>query len=141
MLTKGSDTFAFDPANRLSASTMGGVFHLPVRRDGERMERVAGSVTTRFVQDINRTLPNVLAETDGSGTITSYYVYGLDLVSKVLPTERLLLQLRLPWQHGRPHGFFPDSDGRICLRPVREVIAAGVVLPTRSGTWAVTVGE
>jgi RHS repeat-associated protein len=37
------------------------------------------------VQDANRALPNVVAETDGSGAITSYYVYGLGLLSKVLP--------------------------------------------------------
>jgi RHS repeat-associated protein len=88
MLTKGSDTFAYDPANRLSSSTIGGVSST-YRYDGtgNRLERVAGGVTTRFIQDINRSLPNVLAETDGSGSITSYYVYGLGLVSKVLPDE------------------------------------------------------
>ena len=99
MLTKGSDTFAYDPANRLTSSTIGGVSST-YRYDGtgNRLERVAGGVTTRFVQDTNRTLPNVLAETDGSGSITAYYVYGLGLLAKILPD-------------GTPYYYHFDSRG------------------------------
>jgi RHS repeat-associated protein len=85
LLTKGTDDFAYDPANRLSSSTIGGVAST-YRYDGggNRLERVAGGSTTRYVQNTNRALPAILAETDGSGSITSYYVYGLGLHSKVL---------------------------------------------------------
>ena len=62
------------------------------------MVKVKGGVTTRYVLDVNGTLSNVLAETDGSGTITAYYVHGLGLISKVLP-------------NGTPYYYHYDSRG------------------------------
>ncbi|MDD5194197.1 MAG: hypothetical protein PHQ96_00800 [Candidatus Omnitrophica bacterium] len=41
------------------------------------------SLTTRYIVDPNRGLPSVLCETDNSGNITAYYVYGLGLISKI----------------------------------------------------------
>jgi RHS repeat-associated protein len=52
---------------------------------GNRIARTVGGVVTRYVVDPTGTLPSVLAETDGSGNITSYYVYGLGLISKITP--------------------------------------------------------
>ena len=52
---------------------------------GNRLVKGTGVTTTRYVQDINGGLSNVIAETDAAGTITAYYVHGLGLISKALP--------------------------------------------------------
>ena len=86
MTAKGSDTFTYDYNDRLVESSIGGVV-TQYRYDGvgNRLARVTGVTTTRYVQDINGGLSNVIAETDAAGTITAYYVHGLGLISKVLP--------------------------------------------------------
>ncbi len=86
MTGKGSDTYTYDYEDRLIQSTIGGVV-TQYRYDGNgnRFVKVEGGTTTRYVLDINGSLSNVLAETDGSGNITTYYVYGLGLISKILP--------------------------------------------------------
>ncbi len=83
MTARGADTFAYDPENRLTQSTIAGA-SVTYRYDGSgrRMERTDGT-SKRYVVDVNRPLPTVLAETDGSGSFTAYYVYGLGLVSRI----------------------------------------------------------
>ncbi len=44
-----------------------------------------GAGNTRFVLDVTGTMTQVLAETDSSGNILSYYVHGLGLISKIQP--------------------------------------------------------
>lgn len=86
MTAKGSNTFNYDFNDRLIESNVTGVitqYHYDGA--GNRLERVQNGVTTRYVLDVNGSLANVLAETDGGGSITAYYVYGLGLISKVLP--------------------------------------------------------
>ncbi|HZX49126.1 MAG TPA: RHS repeat-associated core domain-containing protein, partial [Nitrospirota bacterium] len=86
MTARGSDTFTYDYNDRLVESTVGGVL-TQYKYDGfgNRLVKIEGGTTTRYVQDINGSLNNVLAETDATGTIAAYYVYGLGLISKVLP--------------------------------------------------------
>jgi len=43
---------------------------------------------TRYVVDPTGGLSKVLAETDASGNITAYYVYGLGLLSKITPADQ-----------------------------------------------------
>jgi len=50
---------------------------------GNRIRKTQGTTTTKYIIDPNRGLPSVLAETNASGTITAYYVYGLGLISKI----------------------------------------------------------
>ena len=50
---------------------------------GTRLAKREGATTTRYVVDVNRELSQVLCETDGSGSITSYYIYGLGLLSQI----------------------------------------------------------
>lgn len=50
---------------------------------GNRIARVESGVEKRYVVDPSGSLSQVLAETDLSGNITGYYVYGLGLISKI----------------------------------------------------------
>lgn len=86
LTAKGSDTYTYDSNDRLIASTIGGVAsQYSYDGQGNRLKKASGGMTTRYALDINGKLANVLAETDGSGAITAYYVHGLGLISKVLP--------------------------------------------------------
>ena len=82
----GSDTFTYDYEDRLVQSNIGGAdTQYGYDGLGNRLEKRVDSTTTRYVLDINASLSNVLAETDNAGTIMAYYVYGLGLISKILP--------------------------------------------------------
>jgi RHS repeat-associated protein len=101
--TSGAATFSFDPNGNMTGKTQNGVTtsygydftdrlttvssgtQYSYNGSGVRLRKVEGGVVTRYVVDINRDLSQVLCETDGSGNITSYYVYGLGLAYKVLP--------------------------------------------------------
>ncbi len=86
LTAKGSDNFLYDYEDRLKQSNIGGVItQYGYDGLGNRLSKTKGSSTTKYVLDINRKLANVIAETDNAGTITAYYVYGLGLISKVLP--------------------------------------------------------
>jgi len=86
MLVKGADSYTYDFDNRLIQSTLDGVSsQYQYDGEGNRYVRQKGAVATRFILDTNSKLTNVLAETDGSGTISAYYVYGLGLISRIQP--------------------------------------------------------
>jgi len=86
LLTKGADSLVWDFENRLKQSTLAGA-SVQYQYDGlgNRFARSSGGVTKRYVLDPSSNLTKVLAETDATGNITAYYVYGLGLVSRVLP--------------------------------------------------------
>lgn len=50
---------------------------------GNRIKKTEGVNVREYIIDPNRSLTNVLAETDNSGNIQAYYVYGLGLISKI----------------------------------------------------------
>ena len=50
---------------------------------GQRVQRTLDGQTTGFVIDANRSLPEVLAETDGAGHVLRNYVYGYGLVQQI----------------------------------------------------------
>ncbi len=52
---------------------------------GNRIAKIVNGTTTHYVVDTNNALSQILAETDGSGNITAYYVYGLGLLAKITP--------------------------------------------------------
>jgi RHS repeat-associated protein len=86
MTAKGANTFAYDFENRLKQSTMGGVnAQYGYNGTGNRLSKINGGTTTRYVLDTNSALSHVLAEADGGGTISAYYVYGLGLISRIQP--------------------------------------------------------
>jgi len=82
--TVGSDTtnYTWDYNNMLTQVTTGGNSYA-YRYDGllNRVARIGNSVETRYVSG--------LAETDVSGNITAYYVYGLGLISKITPSDQV----------------------------------------------------
>lgn len=86
MTGKGTDTFSYDFEDRLIQSNIGGVV-TQYRYDGlgNRLLKTVEGIATKYVLDVNGRLTNVIAETDNTGAITAYYVYGLGLISKVLP--------------------------------------------------------
>jgi RHS repeat-associated protein len=51
---------------------------------GNRVSKIVNTSETRYIVDPRGS--NVLAETDASGNITAYYVYGLGLISKITPS-------------------------------------------------------
>ncbi len=52
---------------------------------GNRISRTENGVTTRYVLDMSGDMVNVIAETDSSSNVTAYYIYGLGLITKILP--------------------------------------------------------
>jgi len=52
---------------------------------GNRVAKVENSTTTRYVVEPRSS--TMLAETDASGNVTAYYVYGLGLISKITPSD------------------------------------------------------
>jgi len=77
-------TFSYDPENRLTQfRSDGNLTSYAYDALGNRLEKTANSAVTGYINDINRLSPVVVAETDSSGTIVSYYVYGMGLVSKI----------------------------------------------------------
>lgn len=86
MTAKGNDIFAYDYNDRLVESTVSGIV-AQYGYDGQSNRRVKSEngLVKRYVLDVNGSLSNVLAETDGNGTITAYYVHGLGLISKIMP--------------------------------------------------------
>jgi len=86
MTVKDADIFAYDFEDRLMQSFVNGVT-TQYQYDGlgNRLARTEGATTQRYILDTNSRLSRVLAETDSAGNETALYVYGLGLISKVLP--------------------------------------------------------
>ena len=86
LTAKGNDSFVYDFNDRLIQSDIAGVIgQYNYDGLGNRFAKTEDGVTTRYIIDVNGRLTNVLAETDDLGAITAYYVYGLGLISKILP--------------------------------------------------------
>ena len=82
MLTKGSQTFTWDRANRLAGLTNGGTTaSYRYNGDGVRTGKIINGVVTNYLQDQAAGLPVVVRETTSG--VTSDYVYGSDLISLV----------------------------------------------------------
>ena len=105
LLTAGSVSYSYDNnGNRLTSTEAGGTAFawdhenmltqisetspaniIKYKYDGlnNRIARIEGINETRYVPDLSGRMSRVLAETDGSGNITAYYVYGLGLLSRI----------------------------------------------------------
>jgi RHS repeat-associated protein len=97
----GTTTFGFDKNGNMASKTEGGVSitygydfedrlvsvsgssAYSYNGQGIRLQKIEGGITTRFVVDPNNELSQTLCETNTSGVITSYYVYGIGLAYKV----------------------------------------------------------
>lgn len=82
-----SKQFQYDYDNQVTKyqDSLGNKFEYRYDTLGNRIEKKeSGKVTKYVVSSIpNGGLPSVLAETDASGKIKSYYVYGIGLISKI----------------------------------------------------------
>ncbi len=84
LTARGSDTFGYDFENRLTQDSVGGAAaQFQYDGTGNRKSAVTAVGTKRFVLDTNGSLSHVLADTDASGTVNAYYIYGRGLVSRI----------------------------------------------------------
>jgi RHS repeat-associated protein len=84
MLSKGTTTYAYDVANRLT-QVVSGTTTLQFTYDGDskRFNKTANGTATRYLYDVNTSLPVVLAETTGGAD--TLYTYGADLIALTAP--------------------------------------------------------
>ena len=75
--------YVYDFENRLVS--VGNVSQYFYNGEGVRFQKIENGKTTRYVVDTNRDLSQVLCETDATGVIAAYYVYGVGLAYKVDP--------------------------------------------------------
>ncbi|HEX9891808.1 MAG TPA: RHS repeat-associated core domain-containing protein, partial [Actinomycetota bacterium] len=82
----GGRTFTYDLANRL-VSTTEGATTTAYEYDGagKRLEATTGTQSTAYTWDPNASLPLLVRESEGAGTLLRRYVYGADLVSQTTP--------------------------------------------------------
>lgn len=104
LLTAGGATFGYDNNGNLKTRTQGGsvttylwnydnmltqvvkggdTYAYKYDPLGNRVAKSVNGIETRYVVD--PVLSSILAETNASGDITAYYVYGLGLISKITP--------------------------------------------------------
>ncbi len=83
----GTNLLAYDYENRLTQATFpgagGATNTYQYDGAGNRMSASRSGVVTRYVLDRNSPLAQVLAETDSSGNVIYYYIYGLGLISRI----------------------------------------------------------
>jgi RHS repeat-associated protein len=79
-----STSYAWNYANRLTQiDSPEGTIEFKYDGLNNRVTRVQSGETTRYVLDLSGEMSRVLAETDGSGEIEAYYVYGQGLLSRI----------------------------------------------------------
>ena len=80
----GTNLLAYDFENRLTQTSFAGATNIyQYDGAGNRMSANRSGVVSRYVLDRNSPLSQVLAETDSSGKIIYYYIYGLGLISRI----------------------------------------------------------
>lgn len=84
-LTKTGKTYGWDTHDMLTS--VSGTFTATYEYDGlgNRRQATRMGVTTKYALDILG-MSRILMETDGGGSPTNYYVYGLGLISRVKPS-------------------------------------------------------
>jgi RHS repeat-associated protein len=85
VLIGATNQLVYDYENRLTQTVFGPTNVYQYDGMGNRRLVVRDGVTNGFVLDVSRPLSQILATTDGSGSVTAYYVYGLGLISKIEP--------------------------------------------------------
>ncbi|MCU7835197.1 MAG: DUF1566 domain-containing protein [gamma proteobacterium symbiont of Taylorina sp.] len=77
--------YNFDINDHISTITQGGSTLSSYAYDlnNNRISQTQGGVETRYVIDQLASLPNVVAETDDSGSVSNYYLYAEGLVSQI----------------------------------------------------------
>jgi RHS repeat-associated protein len=107
LLNDGVNTYTYNHANRLTAvSGPSSAVSFGYNGLGDRLQQIAGGVTTRYALDLNNSLSQVLS--DGSNT----YLYGLDRIGQ---------QNIVGWQY-----YFGDALGSVrqLANPAGTIIQA-----------------
>ncbi len=83
----GTTTYTYDSLNRLVQVVKGSQINQYIYNgQGQRVGGINNGIQTNYLIDPNGILPKVLAETDTSNNLISFYVYdGVGLVAKVTP--------------------------------------------------------
>jgi RHS repeat-associated protein len=86
-------TYTYDSLNRLTAAnTTSRQIQYLYNGLGQRVGKIDNGVQTNYLIDPNGILPQVLAETDASNNLISFYVYdGAGLVAKITPQNQYYL--------------------------------------------------
>jgi RHS repeat-associated protein len=86
----GTTTYTYDSLNRLTQVAAGArTIQYIYNGLGQRIGKVDNGVQSNYLVDPNGILPQVLAETDASNNLISFYVYdGAGLVAKVTPANQ-----------------------------------------------------
>ena len=79
----GGDNYSYNDRDQVTAISGAHSASYVYNGAGHRLARTLGGESTRFVIDANRSLPEVLAETDSAGNVLRNYVYGYGLVSQI----------------------------------------------------------
>ncbi|CAK0753954.1 exported hypothetical protein [Gammaproteobacteria bacterium] len=77
------DTYSYNLRDQITSITGNQNATYAYNGDGHRVMRTLNGQTTRFVMDAHRGLPEVLAETDSTGTLQRRYVYGYGLLEQI----------------------------------------------------------
>ena len=80
-----TNILSYDFEDRLTQTVFGVTNQYQYDGTGNRKVGVRSGVLTRYVLDLNSSLSQILAETDGAGNVTAYYVYGLGLIFQIKP--------------------------------------------------------
>ncbi len=114
---RGSDSLAYDQANRLTSATVNGTTSTDTYDgDGKRASQTVGSTTTNYVYDVNASLPNVLTDgpfkyvyglglayaVDSSGNVQVYHTDGLGSVRAITDANGNLIQTYQTDEFGVP---------------------------------------
>ena len=84
LTNKGSNSYTYDIENRLIETNIdGSLTQYQYDGAGNRYARIRNGVTTHFVLDTNTSLTNVLVETNATGAIQAYNVYGKGLIARI----------------------------------------------------------
>jgi len=112
VMTDGATTnYTYNLEDRLTGINNGtDTYQYQYNGAGDRLASTANGTEKRYVLDLNGNMSRVLCETDASGNITAYYVYGLGLLYKITPTDE------------RYHYHFDPIGSTIAITDVDETI-------------------
>jgi RHS repeat-associated protein len=83
-LIDDTTAFSYNSQNLLIAQQKGNhIIQHVYDGNGNRIARIENGVERRYVLDLGSPMSNVLCETDNTGNISAYYIYGTQLIAKV----------------------------------------------------------
>lgn len=84
--SKSADSFAFDSQHRLTAISGSQTCQYAYNGSGKRLQATRNGTVTRYIYDAQG---NLIAEADGTDTMTRYYIYGAGLLAMATSSNNL----------------------------------------------------